>query len=237
MFSISRSQRNENCRNGGVARNLILQSRWLCSGNTGCSYLFLNTTPSLLPRTPLHPFAAGITRWIPLWIEALMSCSSLSALPPLSLLIFQFFLSFCPPLAFILWPPHPHPTPSQSCAIRQLHQLYREVFGTCIGGVCVERFPERPLHVCSSRGGSVIGHLLSAKHIFPVDQNQQMISHFREHAHTHAHAHTHPRRHTCTLDRISPVRLLRSQCIFWFLGYCDLIYQTTEHCLRILNWK
>lgn len=138
MFSISRSQRNENCRNGGVAQNLILQSRWLWSRNTGCSYLFLTTTPSLCPRTPLHPFAGGITRWIPLWIEALMSCSSLSALPPLSLLIFQFFLS--------------SPPPSQSCAIRQLHQLYREVFRTCIGGVCVERFSERPLHVCSSRG-------------------------------------------------------------------------------------
>lgn len=96
MFSISRSQRNENCRNGGVAQNLILQSRWLWSRNTGCSYLFLTTTPSLCPRTPLHPFAGGITRWIPLWIEALMSCSSLSALPPLSLLIFQFFLSSPP---------------------------------------------------------------------------------------------------------------------------------------------
>lgn len=120
-------------------KNLILQSRWLWSGNIGWSYLFL--TPLLTLHYTLSP--SVITRWIPLWIEGqvlfwllktsmINSKHGISLSFPLPLSVFQFFLV----LSTLLF----HPlSPNQSSVIRQLHKLYREVFAMCVCGVCVER--------------------------------------------------------------------------------------------------
>lgn len=203
MFSTSRPQRKENCWNGGLVRNLILQSRWLWSGNIGCSYLFLT------PLLALHytPLPSVITRRIPLWIEVLLWLLQRTSMIHCNSLSLLFLSVSAYPSVVSLSPFHPL-TLNQSCVIRQLLKSYREVFAMCVCAVCDERSLKG---ICMCSPVRVQSQVISSwLNIFSLRTriNKWSVT-FGTCTHTHPYISIH------TVDRISQVCLLRSRCIFF----------------------
>lgn len=75
---------------------------------------------------------------------------------------------------------------NQSCAIRQLHQLYREVFAMCVCAVGVERSRE---NLCMCSPDRVQSQVISCwLYIFSLwTKNNKWSSTVGTHAHTHSH--------------------------------------------------
>lgn len=196
MFSISRPQRKENCWNGGLVKNLILQSGWLWKWK----YWMQLFVPHPSPHSPWHSFAISNNKvnsspdrrqssFLTAKNKHNQFQHGFSLSFPLPLSVFQFF-HFVPTLLSALF----HPlSPNQSSVIRQLHKLYREAFAMCVCGVCVER---SWLGLCLCTLVRVQSEFTSSwLNIFSL---RTKINKWSFTLGTYTHTHTHPHKHTHT---------------------------------------
>ncbi len=145
------------------------------------------SAPHSSPHSPLRSLAIANNK-VNTSLDKVLLPTSMINCNSLSLLSLCLSLSFNSPSFFLPFSPFHPVTLNQSCAIRQLHKLFREVFAMCVCGVCVER-SWIGLRMCTLvRVQSQV--ICSWKHIFPPDQNQQMILHVWN-MYTHTHTHTH----------------------------------------------